>query len=126
MLDPLERIRQLEKENAELRDRVELLEEEIGLTAFKPQRRIAGLWRMEMTCIGVLLKNELARTSALMVALYGGDLDSAPSEHVIRVYMCNIRKKLRPYGIEISNVWGYGYKMAEAHKAILRGLMEAA
>ena len=44
-------------------------------------------------------------------------------EKVVDVMMCNIRRKLRPFNVEILTRRGVGYFMPPASAAILRGMM---
>jgi two-component system cell cycle response regulator CtrA len=124
MPDCESRIRILEEENATLRDRNEFLETEIG-KAHDAFPIFLDLTHQESICLGVLLKNQYPRKSTFMAALYSDQLDDQAEEKIVDVFLCKLRKKIKPYGIEIETVWGQGYKMAEAHKATLRGLMEA-
>lgn len=49
---------------------------------------------------------------SLMVSLYGLRNDSEePLEKIIDVLACKARKKLKPLGISIENVWGRGYRL---------------
>jgi hypothetical protein len=41
---------------------------------------------------------------------------------ILDVWVCKMRKKLKPFGINIKTHWG-GYEMPEASKAIARELM---
>ena len=43
-----------------------------------------------------------------MAALYW-DKDEPGEEKIIDVLVCKIRKKLKPYGIDIKTHWGRGY-----------------
>ena len=40
---------------------------------------------------------------------------------IIDVWICKMRKKLRPYGIEVKTAWGAGYEIPEASEVIARG-----
>lgn len=49
---------------------------------------------------------------SLMVSLYGLRHDSEePLDKIIDVLACKARKKLKPLGIAIENVWGRGYRL---------------
>jgi two-component system cell cycle response regulator CtrA len=58
-----------------------------------------------------------------MTALYGNDWDDPPEESIVKVWLCKIRKKVRPLGIEINTNWGVGCHMPEESKAKARELM---
>jgi DNA-binding response OmpR family regulator len=58
-----------------------------------------------------------------MTALFSDDHDDPSSPEIIKVWICKMRQKLKPPGIEIKTHWGVGFEMPEASKAIARGLM---
>jgi len=43
--------------------------------------------------------------------LYSINSDDAPSETIIDVFVCKLRKKLDTFGIKIRTVWGRGYQL---------------
>lgn len=50
--------------------------------------------------------------------VYHDDFDNPPEMRIIDVFMSNVRKKVRPYGLAIETVHGAGYRLNDA------GLME--
>lgn len=38
---------------------------------------------------------------------------------MVDVIVCNLRRRLKPYGIEIKTIWGHGYYLDEASRAII-------
>jgi two-component system, cell cycle response regulator CtrA len=70
------------------------------------------------------VNNRAPRVDAFMAALYSDQADEAPDEKVLDVWICKMRKKLKPFGIEIKTHWGECWEIPEASKAIARGLME--
>ncbi|YBV98388.1 helix-turn-helix domain-containing protein [Phyllobacteriaceae bacterium JZ32] len=46
----------------------------------------------------------------LMAALYWAD-DEEPLIKIIDVFICKLRKKLRPLDIKIETIWGRGYRL---------------
>lgn len=46
----------------------------------------------------------------LMTALYRIESDE-PAQKIIDVFICNIRRKLKPLGIAIGTSWGRGYRL---------------
>jgi DNA-binding response OmpR family regulator len=111
----------LDAENETLRDRVRDLEKEIGLAAEAPP--MFGLTRSEALMFGVLLNNRTCQVSTFMTALFSLEIDDPPEEKILDVWVCKMRKKLTPYGIEIKTHWGVGYEMPEESKARARELM---
>jgi DNA-binding response OmpR family regulator len=118
------RAKMLEVENEMLRERVRDLEKEIGLAAEAPP--MFGLTRSEAVMFGVLLNNRICQASTFMSALFSLDVDDPPEEKILDVWICRMRKKLKPFGIEIKTHHGVGYDMPEVSKARARDLMGAA
>jgi DNA-binding response OmpR family regulator len=119
------RIQLLEAENTALRDRVADLENEIGLANTENYGLYFNLTPQESLCFGVLLKNKAPRRSTFMAALYSDRLDDDVQEKIIDVFICKLRKKINPLGLEIKTHWGEAYEMPEASKARARELMGA-
>jgi DNA-binding response OmpR family regulator len=118
------RMRLLEDENTTLRDRVEHLEEALGMAAEFPLH--FGLTGQESICLGVLLKNKAPRKATFMTALYSDRIEDEVKEKIVDVFICKMRKKLAPHGVAIETMWGEGYFLKEETKTRLRELMAAA
>ena len=123
MIDWEARAKLLEAENETLRERVCELEKEIGLAAEPPP--MFGLTRSEAVMFGVLVNNRVCQASTFMTALFSLEADDPPGEKIFDVWVCRMRKKLAPFGIEIKTHWGVGYEMPDASKIIARELMAA-
>jgi DNA-binding response OmpR family regulator len=82
---------------------------EIGLT--KALRYVAGH----------ILARKLATRSSVMDGLYINNADP-PESNIVDVYISKLRKKLKPYGIEIKNDWGNGWYMTPEDKRKFRAL----
>ena len=107
-MDESARIKALEAENERLCQRVEQLESSMGLVGFIPPVE----WRLtssEARVVGVLLKREVATKDAIMAALYRADARDEAEVKIVDVFICKIRKKLKPLGIQITTRWGQGY-----------------
>jgi len=116
MADLATQVAMLQAENAILRDRIETLERDAGLHVRLPPG--LGLTAHESRVFLALLKRDVCSKEQLMNAaydlLYDGDL---PGIKIIDVFICKIRKKLKPHGIAINTVWGQGfYLTAEARQ----------
>jgi two-component system, cell cycle response regulator CtrA len=61
-----------------------------------------------------------------MTALFSDRIDEPPDVKIIDVWICKMRRKLQPFGIEIKTCWGVGYEMPESSKAIAGELITAA
>ncbi len=114
----------LRAENERLLARVEQLEDALGCKIEAPT--VLKLTRYEAKVFGVLMKREMAHHEQIKAALYqatfSGQLE--PDSRVIGVFICNIRRKLKPFGITIDSVWGGGYRLTPEAKAKVRALFE--
>lgn len=122
-MDQLARLEALEAENDRLRDRCLFLEEAMGLTVEAPV--FLGLTTHEARLFGALLKRPMVSKAGVMATLYSERPDDEPEMKIVDVYVCKIRKKLKPYGIEIETIWGQGYRMTEAMRAKASSMIEA-
>lgn len=105
----------LEAENEQLRDRVCALEELNGLRLEAPL--VLGLTTKEAKIFGFLSTREMATKPALMTLLYSDRPNEEPDIKIVDVFVCKMRAKLEPFGIEITTMWGTGYAMTPASKA---------
>lgn len=99
-------VQKLEEENDDLRARLRVLEEIAGANFESPPQ--FQLTRNEAAIFGLLLNNKLVRRTSMMSVLYLHDQDEADIK-IVDVWVCKMRKKLKPYGIEIATQWGEGY-----------------
>lgn len=119
------RIRELLAENTALRDRVESLES--ILTADVPAAAVADLTKTESQLLGLLKKRPMVTKPQVMEVLYGARIEKdCPEEKIVDVFVCKMRKKLNPLGIEIETVWGQGYQLNAAGRQALKMLEAAA
>lgn len=113
-------IRDLRAENDELRETIAQLREALCPPVVYPAEW--GLAPQERTVLAAMACRPVATRSALMLALFGDrDADDMPEPKNIDVYIWKMRKKLRPHGIEIENVFGVGFRLAPAVRARLAG-----
>jgi two-component system cell cycle response regulator CtrA len=117
------RAKVLDVENELLRAENCRLREQIGLAA-KPPLMFA-LTRSEAAMFGVLLANRAPRKETFMAALYSLNPDDPPEIKIVDVFICKMRKKLKPFGIEIKTHWGDGFSMPEESKAKARDFIGA-
>jgi two-component system cell cycle response regulator CtrA len=117
-------LEKLEEENEELRERVRQLEEIIGYTVEVPMQ--FGMTAHESRMLGLMMKRELCSREFLLTSLYGHlPPDDEPEIKIIDVYACKLRKKLKPFGIEIGTKWGQGYFLSAADKAKVVGILKS-
>jgi DNA-binding response OmpR family regulator len=111
------RLETLEAECERLRFEVE----ELRAVLFGADLVLPLEWRltaMQTRMFGVLLARERVSRPQLMSALYGLRLDGEiPDEKIVDVQIFHMRRKLKPFGIEIANVWGQGYALDAATRA---------
>jgi len=117
------RIRMLEQELAVKDELIAQLQETLSGANVDDHALYFDLTPQEAICLGVLLKNKAPRRSAFMTSLYSARSDDEVDVKIIDVFICKMRKKLKPFGIEIKTHWGDGYEIPEASKARARELM---
>ncbi len=115
----------LERENDELRERIRTLEGALGCRLEVPLA--LGLTPKEGRLLGVLLSREFVTRETAMVALYGMLADGEEAQpKIIDVFICKIRRKLKPYGIALRIKWGQGYFMTRVAKDAVMAMRSAA
>lgn len=107
-----------------LEDRVRQLE-----GVLKDDGWIPAEWSLtpsETTVLNVLLKRSIASKDAIHTVLYGDDPDGGPDLKIVDVFICKLRDKLGPFGIEIISKRGDGYRLSpgsfHALDAMSRGM----
>jgi len=107
----MDQVVELRHEVQALRDALEAmrssLESEPGLKLIQ----IAHLTHTERLVLGILIRRRRVTKDQLMTALYCHRPDNEPCAKIIDTYICKIRKKLKPHGIEIKTVWCAGYEI---------------
>jgi hypothetical protein len=73
--------------------------------------QIAHLTRTDRLLLGILIRHRRATRDQLMTALLCHRADDEPCAKIFDTYICKIRKKLKPHGIEIKTVWCAGYEI---------------
>lgn len=83
---------------------------------------VAKLTVHEAKMVALLVRVGRASKDRIYAELYADDYDHAPEPKIVDVFLCKVRRKLTPEGIEIGTVWGYGYEMTRENIARLRDL----
>lgn len=109
----------LRQENAALRERVRQLEEALASSSVVVPIEW-GLTPSEARLFAALTTRDVLTKDAIMTALYSDRPDDDPETKIVDVYVCKIRPKLRPFGIEIATVWGRGYSLVDRQKWAVR------
>lgn len=120
MSDPLRDayVTALEAENEMLRARLRDMEREYGFR--DPVPFAFGLTASEAKIMSLLVSRDFASRAQMMTAVMAdrhADADGQPEMKIIDVYVCKIRKKVAPFGIEITSLWGRGYRLSPEMKA---------
>jgi two-component system cell cycle response regulator CtrA len=101
-----------QQEIATLRERVRQLED-----ALVPTDVIVPIeWRLtvhEARLFAFLTTRDLATKQAIMQALYSDRAGDEPEIKIVDVFVCKLRKKLKPFGVDVQTVWGHGYRLAD-------------
>lgn len=108
----------IEAENDELREKVRVLEELVGFREEVPP--IFCLTPAEGRVLGFLTKREVATKEQIMMAIYTDRPWIDVEIKIVDVFVCKIRKKIAKFGVEIDTIWGRGYRMLPASKAIIK------
>lgn len=102
-----------QQEIAMLRERVR------QLTALLAPRDVLvrfewGLTTSEARLFAFLTTRELCSKAEIMNALYALRPEADEVEpKIVDVFVCKLRKKLRPFGVEVETVWGQGYRLKD-------------
>ena len=83
-----------------------------------------GFTPAESTIFGVLMKNRLASKESLMMAIYRDHQQDEAEIKIVDVWICKMRRKLKPFGIDVLTQWGQGYYLSADHKANAHALLD--
>lgn len=110
------RIRALEAENERLRDELETLKSNLGMDFVAPLE--FRLTPHETKILGRLMKGGPVNKRSLMDCVYTKGIDDEPEIKIVDVFVCKMRKKVKPFGMEIKTIWGVGYQLSPDSKAL--------
>lgn len=115
------RIEALEAENALLRARV-VEAERLAFAGDWTAPAEWGLTAAQERIFGLLLSRERATKAQMASASWSLRPDcDVPDPKTIDVQLSLMRRKLKPFGIEIRTLWGRGYALDAGERARLRG-----
>lgn len=117
--DWVDRCHFLEERCVHLQKKIHQLEYQLGIVKMPV---IPGFTPTEMKIISTLLHSNVAHRSIIMAAVYYGEKPK-PKSKVIDVHMCEIRRKLKVYSVEIRTLYRYGYLMHEEDKKKVNALL---
>jgi two-component system cell cycle response regulator CtrA len=113
----------LEAENDALRAKVADMERMFGFRNSVPY--IFGLTTSEGKVLSLLIERADANKHQLLTAVMADRVqEEEPEMKIIDVYICKIRNKLKPFGIESETMWGRGYRLPSAEKAKIASYLE--
>jgi hypothetical protein len=104
-----------------LRYQVAELKSVLGQNRRADFNRIFKLSPMECDFLGLLISRELVSRENFFAALYSDTAD-APCEHIPNVMLSHIRKKLKPFGINVKNRYGFGWFLFPEDKKLIAEL----
>lgn len=110
-----------------LQDRVEQLEEVLGLSrsSVSRMRETFGIGPLQAQTLGLLMTRDFVTRDGLYTALYGAAPQSKwPDEKVLDGHLCWLRRHLRSHGITIRTQWGEGWRIAPEDKTRLRAILD--
>ena len=108
------------------KNRIEMLEERIRqledtLSPQTAQVRVEwSLTQSEARVFAHLTTREQATKQSIMLAMYSDRIDIEPEIKIVDVFICRMRKKLKPFGIEILTIWGAGYALKDREQFLVR------
>jgi len=70
-----------------------------------------GLTSSEARLFAFLTTRDVAAKAAIMHALYGDRIDDEPEMKIVDVFVCKLRRKLKPFAVDIRTIWGQGYAL---------------
>ncbi|MEQ8784587.1 MAG: winged helix-turn-helix domain-containing protein [Roseibium album] len=125
MVDLVLRI-EIDCETERLRERLERKEARIAQLeqlVFEQQIIFPLEWKLthaQTLILQFLLKRGFASTEQIHTCLYADRIDGGPEIEIVRVYICQLRKKLKPHGLKIIRVVRLGYRLDEETKTKIR------
>lgn len=101
-------IAQLLNENELQHEQIRQLQEMLAPPFVVPENW--GLTKTLKRTLSILLSANFVSKERLFASLYGDRLVS-PGQETVGALVCLLRKKLAPFGIVITTIWGEGYRL---------------
>lgn len=109
-------------ENDELRARVAMLEDALGVGWVMP--RALGLSPKEERLVAALFRRGRLTREGAWTAMYYDSSGDYPEPKIVDVLLCRVRKKLKPFGMEILTHHGRGFELPEGTRETLKRMIE--
>lgn len=110
---------QVDERDETIRQLREMLAETAPLPEWMPH-----LSNTEEALLRLLWRRERVHTAALLM-LIGESESLGRPDNKLKVYICKLRRKLGPIGINIVCDWGHGYHLDSASRERLSGALAA-
>lgn len=123
-MDVAARLEAVEAENELLREQVARLQELLGITMKAPIE--LGLTPSEAGVFGVLMARDFVTKDMVMSSIYRSGAKDEAQIKIVDVFVCKIRRKLKPFKINITTVWGQGYRITAAEKRRIKEMFDIA
>ncbi len=101
-------IAQLLNENERQQEQIRQLQEILIPPFVIPENW--GLTKTQKRTLSILLSTNFITKERLFAGLYGDRLDP-PDKEAVGALVCLLRRKLAPFGIVITNIWGEEYSL---------------
>ena len=119
-----DQIEMLREENRQLRERIARLE---GGDDASKAIRVFGLSKRQAIAFSMLLNRDADKWS-ILDATHDADRQAMLEnpEWAINTLIKHVRKRIRPHGVDLESVYGFGYRMTEENRSRARKLLGAA
>lgn len=115
----LERIKEVEAENAALRAKID----ELGIVPDVP--RCLKLTKKEAGVLTGLMKRARATKEQLLYDGWYDGVTDEPDLKIVDVFICKLRGKLGKFELKIDTEWGFGYSLPKETRAAIRRMSRA-
>lgn len=106
----------LREENRQLRQSIAGMKHD-----FPREWGLTGAEQRVLNCL-YTARNFFRQEEAIRFAASNGN---ATDPDLVKVYICKLRKKLKPFGIEIKTVWGEGYELTPETGSLIKKAISA-
>ena len=111
------------EENDALRDQIAGLEQDLKRARFGEPWTAPNAWKLTKPENRLLrafrTHGFLTKAAAFSAVYHDRHVADTPETDTITVFLCRLRKRLRPHGVEIYTRWGQGWGIDDANRARL-------
>lgn len=117
-----------------IRLRRELADKEAEIEALRQVRvgdherfvGVAGFTAMEARFVALIASRDRVSKEAAFSALYDHGSDDPPAPKIVDIWLHRVRRKLKPYGVTIETIWGFGFQVSAEGRKRLHEIADAA